>query len=267
MIKFFRKIRQNLISENKFSKYLIYAIGEIALVMIGILLALQVSNWNKQHNDRKEEKQILIQLRSEFLQNLAQLNDKFLLRENILTNGETILNLIDNPKPNINSDSLNRLLSKTLTAPTFEASLGVTNEILNSGKLYLIKNDELRHNISGLRGDIDFATEVEVMWKDLRDNFYIPFLTESIQLRNIYNELLSDSGILNIMTSKNTNSAASMGKSRKGINIETFLIDSELEDYISNMLAINYVAKIQMTGLYNNMETILELINSELDNK
>lgn len=48
MLKFFRKIRQGLLTENKISKYLIYAIGEIALVMIGILLALQVNNWNEQ---------------------------------------------------------------------------------------------------------------------------------------------------------------------------------------------------------------------------
>ena len=47
MIKFFRKIRQNLLSENKFSKYLIYAIGEIILVVIGILIALQINNWNE----------------------------------------------------------------------------------------------------------------------------------------------------------------------------------------------------------------------------
>ncbi|WP_273567361.1 DUF6090 family protein [Maribacter halichondriae] len=47
MIKFFRKIRQRLLTENKFSKYLLYAIGEIVLVMIGILLALQVNNWNE----------------------------------------------------------------------------------------------------------------------------------------------------------------------------------------------------------------------------
>jgi predicted permease len=57
MIKFFRKIRKNMLTENKFSKYLIYAIGEIALVMIGILLILQVNNWNK-----NQEKQILTQL-------------------------------------------------------------------------------------------------------------------------------------------------------------------------------------------------------------
>ncbi len=47
MIQFFRKIRQKLISENRFSKYLIYAIGEITLVVIGILIALQINNWNE----------------------------------------------------------------------------------------------------------------------------------------------------------------------------------------------------------------------------
>ena len=52
MIKFFRRIRQQLLTENKFSKYLLYAIGEIALVMIGILLALQVNNWNEERKSK-----------------------------------------------------------------------------------------------------------------------------------------------------------------------------------------------------------------------
>ena len=47
MIKFFRKIRQQLLTENKFSKYMIYAIGEIILVVIGILIALGINNWNE----------------------------------------------------------------------------------------------------------------------------------------------------------------------------------------------------------------------------
>ncbi|MEO9887119.1 MAG: DUF6090 family protein [Balneola sp.] len=55
MLKFFRKIRQKLLSENKFSKYLIYAIGEIILVVIGILIALQINNWNEQRNTREKE--------------------------------------------------------------------------------------------------------------------------------------------------------------------------------------------------------------------
>ncbi|NNK81436.1 MAG: hypothetical protein HKO93_08045 [Flavobacteriales bacterium] len=51
MIKFFRRIRQRLLSESKFSKYLIYAIGEIILVVIGILIALQINTWNEERKD------------------------------------------------------------------------------------------------------------------------------------------------------------------------------------------------------------------------
>lgn len=53
MATIFRKIRQQLLSENKFSKYLIYAIGEIILVVIGILIALQINNWNQSKKDDK----------------------------------------------------------------------------------------------------------------------------------------------------------------------------------------------------------------------
>ena len=82
MIKFFRKIRKRLLTENKFSKYLIYAIGEIVLVVIGILIALQINNWNTQQNEiknlrgdltyliedlRKDKKQLL-QLKQERLE-------------------------------------------------------------------------------------------------------------------------------------------------------------------------------------------------------
>tara|TARA_R110002049_G_C8957848_1_gene546408 strand:+ start:17 stop:790 length:774 start_codon:yes stop_codon:yes gene_type:complete len=55
MIKFFRKIRQKMLSENKFSKYLIYAIGEIVLVVIGILIALSINNWNDNKKNVKAE--------------------------------------------------------------------------------------------------------------------------------------------------------------------------------------------------------------------
>lgn len=64
MIKFFRRIRQKTLSENKFSKYLLYAIGEIALVMIGILLALQVNSYYQYNQDRNLERSLLIELQN-----------------------------------------------------------------------------------------------------------------------------------------------------------------------------------------------------------
>ncbi|TYA59241.1 hypothetical protein FVF61_01520, partial [Formosa maritima] len=66
MIKFFRKIRQNLLMENKTGKYFKYAIGEIILVVIGILIALQINNWNNNRIEHKIETNIL----SEILVNL-----------------------------------------------------------------------------------------------------------------------------------------------------------------------------------------------------
>ena len=62
MIKFFRKIRQQMLAENKVSKYALYAIGEIFLVLIGILLALAISDWNNDKIDKQSEIKTLTEI-------------------------------------------------------------------------------------------------------------------------------------------------------------------------------------------------------------
>lgn len=62
MLRFFRKIRQNLLQQGKVSRYLAYALGEILLIMIGIFLALQLNNWNDRRLDQIEEQEILARL-------------------------------------------------------------------------------------------------------------------------------------------------------------------------------------------------------------
>ncbi|ARV10242.1 hypothetical protein BTO05_11565 [Winogradskyella sp. PC-19] len=74
MIKFFRRVRQRLLTENKFSKYLIYAIGEIVLVVIGILIALQINNWNEQSKSKKSADVQLNLLYQNISDDLIQLN-------------------------------------------------------------------------------------------------------------------------------------------------------------------------------------------------
>ncbi len=76
MIRSFRKIRQRLLSENKFTKYLLYASGEIVLVMIGILLALQVNNWNEQRKKNKELKEVRTRVALDIGNDLADLQSK-----------------------------------------------------------------------------------------------------------------------------------------------------------------------------------------------
>lgn len=92
MIKFFRQIRQRLLAQSKFSKYLLYAIGEIVLVVIGILIALQINNWN-------ESRKLQEEIDTYFAQKLVNLHEDKLrlieLREFRLMAGEKSKQLLD----------------------------------------------------------------------------------------------------------------------------------------------------------------------------
>lgn len=93
MIKFYRKIRQRLLTENKFSKYLIYAIGEIILVVIGILIALGINNWNDENNLRRKEINILIEMKSNLESDLEGLRWDINKNKKLLKANRAVLNL------------------------------------------------------------------------------------------------------------------------------------------------------------------------------
>ncbi len=74
MLRFFSKIRQRLLGDNKFSTYLLYAVSEIVLVVIGILTAWQINNWNEDRKLVTKEIQILTDIRCNLEATLANLN-------------------------------------------------------------------------------------------------------------------------------------------------------------------------------------------------
>jgi Family of unknown function (DUF6090) len=81
MIKFFRKIRQQLLTDNKFSKYLLYAIGEIVLVVIGILIALGLNNLNEERQKQILKTEYLISLENDYRKDTIQLNERINLNK------------------------------------------------------------------------------------------------------------------------------------------------------------------------------------------
>jgi len=99
MIKFFRHIRQNLIMENKTTKYLKYAIGEIVLVVIGILIALQINNWNEWRKDRIIEKSILLELENNLERNIALIDIATAEMNEINKSTGTMIEIIAERKP------------------------------------------------------------------------------------------------------------------------------------------------------------------------
>ena len=75
MIPFFRKIRKKLADDNKPIKYLRYAIGEIVLVVIGILIAIQINNWNEDYKSKKKERGYLINLQQDLKADSLRLSE------------------------------------------------------------------------------------------------------------------------------------------------------------------------------------------------
>ena len=76
MLRFFRQIRQRLLTDNKFSKYLLYALGEIMLVVIGILIALQINNWNEERKQNHLEIVYLNRLHNELKKDITTFSNE-----------------------------------------------------------------------------------------------------------------------------------------------------------------------------------------------
>ncbi len=106
MLTFLRKIRRSLIEKGALHKYLLYAIGEIALVVIGILIALQINNWNEYRKDRVKEKEILANLTDNFELNIATLETDIERHHEFNRSSRIVLNVLDNRLPFV--DSLDR---------------------------------------------------------------------------------------------------------------------------------------------------------------
>jgi hypothetical protein len=151
MIKFFRKIRQNLLTENKFSKYLIYAIGEIILVVIGILIALQINNWNEEQKIEKEEISILNNL-LESLYSAKEQSKSEILKENQLK--ESLLIALGK-NSNKNKFSINSISDSLFYDILWNSNprvpvLNSYSDIKNTGKIGIIKNRSIRENFTNL---------------------------------------------------------------------------------------------------------------------
>ena len=158
-----------MLSDNKFGKYLLYGIGEIILIIIGILIALQIGNWNEIKKLRSSEQQYLLALKTEFNFNKVELEK--IMKRNI-TNAENtikVLNIMGPESPQITEEELSFLLARSLSYEVqFDPNQGVLDEIIGSGKLGLFSNDELKFALSSWNGLLQRARLQEKELQRLR---------------------------------------------------------------------------------------------------
>jgi len=145
MIRFFSKMRYKLAAENRTAKYLRYAVGEILLVVIGILIAVQVNNWNEARKDRIQERKFLVRLEAELTTDLKNISTSIAINNDRMQRAEFLMTVAD--QPHFSEDSSTYFIQSieyagytnfpVISDNTFE-------EIISSGKLSLIQDEGIR---------------------------------------------------------------------------------------------------------------------------
>jgi hypothetical protein len=185
MLKFFRKIRQRLLSENRFTKYLIYAFGEIILVMIGILLALQVNNWNEQRLKQNE----IIKVYERLILDLD--NDIFELSRSakFWENKQLVFNSVINDS--ISTDLLDKGISRILTSTKTSLNKAGINQLKNLNirselALEIIQIYDNMENIAITPLENRFSEESRKLILKFRDNYswYAEWISKTINKDN-----------------------------------------------------------------------------------
>lgn len=148
MIRFFRGIRRKLIHTGNLKKYLAYGVGEIFLVAIGILIALQVNNWNHEKNDRKFERKILSEIKSSLELDLLEIQDEIKGMDRINNSCHILVDHLRNTSINL-PDSLHRHFAIIVMTTHFNPNFSGFRTLEIKG-IDIIETDTLRSNISDL---------------------------------------------------------------------------------------------------------------------
>lgn len=262
MIKFFRHIRFNLMETGKTSKYLKYAIGETLLVVIGILIAIQVNNWNEDRKERFKELKILQQLNEDYTSNLIQLDKKISIRSRTITSSKWLLSYIDGDN-SLSKDSVLVHLGRSSYAATFDPI--PTDNVINSGELGLLRSDRLKYLITSWSSEVIQVTEEEEDWKSFKDNVRTPFLTKHNAIRGLLDNIWSSDDIL--VTFINEDEAPlkiDIGPSKRNIDYDAIIKIPEFESMLAFGISRNTLANVQSETLRKRIVEMLALIDSEI---
>ena len=169
MIHFFRKIRHQLLSTKSIKKYILYALGEIILVMFGILLALQFNNWNQENENTKKEEIYLINVVEDIEYQKGALKEQIIDYEYSISVANKLLKDYNRLKSFTKIDSLNNKLNVLTFAHSFPNTNNTYQELVSSGQQSLIQEKELSLEL------IDFYLFCEdnfIEVKNNNDNLY-----------------------------------------------------------------------------------------------
>ena len=250
MLRFFSKIRYKLAAENKVVRYLRYAIGEIVLVMIGILLALQVNNWNIDRKDRIEEVKYIKNIKLDLQKDLKSLAYQIQFRKEKYEGTKKLISQL-NGMPIEDVTELTYNVINTIMEERFTPNNTTYAELESSGNLNLISNDSIKI----------LLLELQEIYK--RNDFGIEHETYD------YREYISKPIMKNINASQMI--PVFMGEKtiqEQNITKDSFLNLFQNPEYRNGIVIMNLVAQdfiLIYESIENKSKKIIELINNEYE--
>ncbi len=185
MIAFFRKIRHSLLAENKFTRYLLYAIGEILLVVIGILLALQINNWNQDRLDLREKRNLLEKVQTEFRSNKDLLTDYKAACQQTMINLNTLLELVGSNRETLEAQNLDSIFYNSFLGEELGLSENSINSIIQSGQLRLFRNEPITTLFQQWNAVSSIRERREEKLDYWTNNHFIPYLLPYISFKEM----------------------------------------------------------------------------------
>lgn len=251
MLRFFRHKRKQPMQQKKNIQYLKYAFGEVILVVLGVVIALQLNNWNQDRIDRKEEKRIINDLLIEFHENQEALefSVKFQKQKTAL-----YFTLLSADLSNYTIEQLDSISFKAYDSWTFNASLGIYNSLINSGKLDLLQNTTLKNKIAKFKDAAIDYSEDEIELSERTSNLLSQWF--------IKQEIVDDDPKVALGIKKRTPQEEIKDKQQ----ILHAFNDQEYQRII--LILLTYLQSFDEEGDYlvSELDEIIELLKMEADN-
>jgi Family of unknown function (DUF6090) len=257
MAKLFNTIRKKLVSEkpstNRTINYLKYAIGEIVLVVIGILIALQINNNNDLRKEHAKEIHYLQNIKTDLQLNIAELNKFLEIRKNLIVSAKTVIEHFEG-KPVTDLASFNALCIPIYSWNKFYQSNNTYQELTNSGNLALIKNDSIKN----------ILLNIEMTYKKLKsEETHYRYDMETTIYKPIYK--LMDVQAL----TDNFGYRVSNGKIGKNVSLSkkqfaTFFNNIEIKNGFTFTVLEYEIMNAQMKEMIAMSKNLIRIIDSEL---
>ena len=254
MIKFFRHIRRSLINSNQMGKYFKYAIGEILLVVIGILIALQINNWNENKKQRNQELHYLKNIQTDVQMNIAHIDAYIATRNDAAAAASKILEHYEG-KPILDYEAF---ASEAISIYTWRKFFQINNtfqELMNSGNLALIANDSIKNTLLNM----------ETLYKVMKDEeSHFRYDSEKL-LYDPYFERVDTNPIVKNFTYNVTNGQAGEKVELNASHFENMLNDVRQKNgFVMAVYELNTMNG-QLAQMKELCQELIRLIDQELE--